>query len=284
MKRTKSFSTPNPLYLIAIPIGNLKEMTPRALEVLADVDLVAAEDTRNAGSLLAKYNIKKEYFSLREHNETVAANHIVSLIKEGKKVAYMSDAGYPCISDPGKILVKKARENDIPVSTISGACAFLNGLAASSIDSNRFYFHGFLPSNSSQAKKELEELKSKKETIIFHESPHRIDKTLKLMHEILGNRLATIARELTKLNEEFIEGRLEELTYIDKDTLIGEMVIIVEGNNKIEKGASDEQILNTYDQYVQTGLSSKEAIKRISSELDVKKNYVYDLVIKNKND
>jgi 16S rRNA (cytidine1402-2'-O)-methyltransferase len=104
------------------------------------------------------------------------------------------------------------------------------------------------------------------------------------MHEILGNRLATIARELTKLNEEFIEGRLEELTYIDKDTLIGEMVIIVEGNNKIEKGASDEQILNTYDQYVQTGLSSKEAIKRISSELDVKKNYVYDLVIKNKID
>ena len=284
MKRTKSFSTANPLYLIAIPIGNLKEMTPRALEILADVDLVAAEDTRNAGSLLAKYGIKKEYFSLREHNETVAANHIVSLIKVGKKVAYMSDAGYPCISDPGKILVKKARENDIPVSTISGACAFLNGLAASSIDSNRFYFHGFLPSNTSQAKKELEEIKDKKETIIFHESPHRIDKTLKLMYEVLGNRFATIARELTKMNEEFIEGNLEELTYIDKDSLIGEMVIIVEGNNEVIKGATDEQILNRYDQLVQTGVTTKEAIKQTSIELSVKKNYVYDLVIKNKKD
>lgn len=284
MKRTKSFSTANPLYLIAIPIGNLKEMTPRALEILADVDLVAAEDTRNAGSLLAKYGIKKEYFSLREHNETVAANHIVSLIKEGKKVAYMSDAGYPCISDPGKILVKKARENEIPVSTISGACAFLNGLAASSIDSNKFYFHGFLPSNTSQAKKELEEIKDKKETIIFHESPHRIDKTLKLMYEVLGNRFATIARELTKMNEEFIEGNLEELTYIDKDSLIGEMVIIIEGNNEVIKGATDEQILNRYDQLVQTGVTAKEAIKQTSIELSVKKNYVYDLVIKNKKD
>ena len=283
MKRNKSFANnANPLYLIAIPIGNLKEMTPRAIEVLNMVDLVAAEDTRNASSLLSKFNIKKEYFSLREHNETAAANHIVELIKEGKKVAYMSDAGYPCISDPGKILVQKARENDIPVSTISGSCAFLNGLAASSILSNRFYFHGFLPSNPTQAIKELETLKNKEETIIFHESPHRIEKTVKSMYKVLGNRFVTIARELTKLNEEFIEGTLEELTHLDFDTLIGEMVIIVEGNNKIECEITDEDIILKYNYFIEKGMKSKDAIKVVCDELNVKKNYVYDLVIQNK--
>jgi 16S rRNA (cytidine1402-2'-O)-methyltransferase len=283
MKRNKSFNSDNVLYLVAIPIGNLKEMTPRAIEVLNMVDIVAAEDTRNAGLLLSKFNIKKEYFSLREHNESVAANHIVELIKQGKKVAYMSDAGYPCISDPGKILVKKARENDIAVSTISGSCAFLNGLAASSILSNRFYFHGFLPSNQSQAKKELESLKNKEETIIFHESPHRISKTLKTMYEVLGNRAATIARELTKLNEEFIEGTLEELTHLDEDTLIGEMVIIVEGKTDNNEEISDEDIIKKYEYFTQNGMKSKDAIKVTSDELKIKKNYVYDLVIQHKN-
>lgn len=284
MKRNKSFANnSNPLYLVAIPIGNLKEMTPRAIEVLNMVDLVAAEDTRNASSLLSKFNIKKEYFSLREHNESTAANHIISLIKEGKRVAYMSDAGYPCISDPGKILVKKARENNIPVSTISGSCAFLNGLAASSISSDRFYFHGFLPSNSSQAKKELEELKTFKNTIIFHESPHRIIKSINNIYEVFGNRNATIARELTKLNEEYIEGTLEELTHLNEDTLMGEMIIIVEGalDNNVE--ISDQDIINKYQYFVDNGMKSKDAIKVTAEELNIKKNHVYDLVIQYKN-
>lgn len=282
MKRNKNFvDNKNVLYLVAIPIGNLKEMTPRALEVFNMVDIIASEDTRNTASLLSKFNIKKELFSLREHNEVTASLHLVDLIKQGKKVAYVSDAGYPCISDPGKILVQKAKEADIPVSTISGSCAFINALVASFIPSDRFYFYGFLSPKESQAKKELEDLKSFQNTIIFYEAPHRILKTLKVMYEVFKNRKITLARELTKLNEEYIEGTLEELVSLDESTLIGEMVIIVEGNQSKED-ISDEDILKQYDLYIENNVKSKDAIKLVAEQLKIKKNYVYDLVIEHR--
>ena len=156
MTRKKAFvNNSEVLYLIATPIGNLKEMSPRALEVINEMDIIAAEDTRNAFSLLANYGIKKELFSLREHNEVEASKHLLEKIKEGKKVAYMSDAGYPCISDPGYLLVQEMIKNDIAVSTISGSSAFINALVASGLDTKHFYFYGFLPAKENEARDDL---------------------------------------------------------------------------------------------------------------------------------
>ena len=228
MKRSKSYDKNNLLlYLVATPIGNLKEFSPRAIEVVSEADIVAAEDTRNAHDLLARFNIKKELYSLREHNEKEASKHLVSLIQAGKKVVYMSDAGYPGISDPGYLLVQELIANDICVSTISGSSAFINALVASGLETRHFFFYGFLSAKDSEAKEEINSLKALRNTLIFYEAPHRILRTFNLLKEGLGNRKACLARELTKLNEEYIRGTLEELSAIDEETLKGEMVIIV---------------------------------------------------------
>ena len=164
MKRTKSFQDNKPLlYLIATPIGNLSEITERALTILKEMDVVAAEDTRNTYSLLNQYGIKKELFSLREHNENEASSHLIELMKKGKKVAYVSDAGYPGISDPGYLLVKNALANDINVSTISGSSAFINALVASGLPTDHFYFYGFLPKKENEAIRVLEKLINREE-------------------------------------------------------------------------------------------------------------------------
>ena len=278
MKRSKSFTSELPiLYLIATPIGNLKEFSPRALEVINEMDIIAAEDTRNAFSLLAHFGIKKECFSLREHNEIEASNVLIKKILEGKKVAYMSDAGYPGISDPGYLLVKEALKNDINVSTISGSSAFINALVASGLPTNHFYFYGFLSAKENEAKEELNKVKDIKDTIIFYESPHRVMKTLKLLSEILGDREACFARELTKLNEEYIRGTLNELANIDETTIKGEMVIIVEGA-KEDNVIDDAKIKARVVYFVSLGLSAKDAINVVSEEFSVNKNYIKKLV------
>ena len=278
MTRSKSFDGTNPvLYLIATPIGNLKEMSPRALEVINEMDIVAAEDTRNAFSLLANYGIKKELFSLREHNEIEASKNLLAKIKAGKKVAYMSDAGYPCISDPGYLLVQEMIKNDISVSTISGSSAFINALVASGLETKHFFFYGFLSAKENEAKEELESLKSFKNTIIFYEAPHRIMKTLTLLREVLGNRCVCLARELTKMNEEYIRGSLDELLQIDTSTIKGEIVLIVEGN-KEEKVIDDKQIIDRVAYFVKLGLSQKDAINVVAEEFEINKNYVKKLV------
>ena len=278
MTRNKSFDNNQPiLYLIATPIGNLKEMSPRALEIIEGMDIIAAEDTRNAFSLLANYGIKKELFSLREHNEKEASQYLLMRIKDGKKIAYMSDAGYPGISDPGYLLVQEMIKNDIAVSTISGSCAFINALVASGLDTKHFYFHGFLSAKESEAKEELLSLESKKETLIFYEAPHRILKTLNQVRDVLGNRNACLARELTKINEEYIRGTLDELISIDESTLRGEMVLIVEGNKK-EECVDDQKIIARVTYFVELGLSQKDAINVVSEEYNVNKNYVKKLI------
>ena len=276
MKRNKTFNGQKPiLYLIATPIGNLKEMSPRALEVISEMDIIAAEDTRNAFSLLANFGIKKDLFSLREHNEVEASKHLLSKILEGKKVAYMSDAGYPGISDPGYLLVQEMIKNDISVSTISGSSAFINALVASGLDTKHFYFYGFLPAKENEAKEEILNLKNKKETLIFYEAPHRINKTLNSLREGLGNRYACLARELTKINEEFIRGNLEELETLSD--IKGEMVLIVEGN-KEEVSVDDDKITARIAYFIKLGLSQKDAINVVSEEFDVNKNYIKKLV------
>ena len=278
MNRSKSFDGNRPvLYLIATPIGNLKEMSPRALEIISETDIIAAEDTRNAFSLLANYGIKKDLFSLREHNELEASKAILEKIRAGKKVGYMSDAGYPGISDPGYLLVQEMIKNDISVSVVSGSCAFINALVASGLDTKHFYFYGFLSSKDSEAKEEILSLKDKKETLIFYEAPHRIMRTLNLLRDGLGNRQICLARELTKLNEEYIRGTIDELLNLDESTLKGEMVLIVEGN-KQEKAINDEEIKARVAYFVDLGLSQKDAINVVSEEYSVNKNYVTKLV------
>lgn len=281
MQRNKSYSNSNTLYLVATPIGNLKDMSPRALEVLSNADLIACEDTRNTSSLLLKFDIHKELVSLREHNEVSMSKQVIDLIKEGKKVCYVSDAGYPGISDPGKILVKLAREESLSVSVIPGSNALLTALVGSSLDSSHFYFHGFLNPTESKMIEELEELKTKKETLIFYESPHRIKKTLMTLYKVLGNRKISLARELTKLNEEFIEGSLEELSNIDENTLIGEMVLVVEGNNQNEE-VDINKLLERSKYLLKKNISLKDVADIVSYEFNLKKNYVYDLLIKEK--
>ena len=278
MIRNKSFENNKPLiYLIATPIGNLGEMSKRALDVIQEMDVIAAEDTRNTYSLLSHFGIKKELFSLREHNEIEASEHLLRLVKNGKKVAYVSDAGYPGISDPGYLLVKKAREEGIAVSTVSGSCAFINALVASGLPTDHFYFYGFLSKKGNEGKKALESLTDRPETLIFYESPHQIEETIKLLFSVFGDRTCVIARELTKLNEEYISGSLSELVNLDFKTIKGEIVLVLEGRNAENELINDEKIQEKLRFYMSLGVTEKAAIQIAVEELKVPKNRVYKL-------
>ena len=279
MKRTQNFVNNKPtLYLIATPIGNLSEFTPRAIEILKEADYVGCEDTRNSKILFDHFGISTTLISCHEHNENEASEQLISYLLNGKNVCYVSDAGYPGISDPGSRLVKKALDNDINVSVINGSSAFLTALVASGLETDHFYFHGFLASKESQRENELQEMINRKETLIFYESPHRIMKTLVSMQKIFGNRKICLCRELTKKFEEYIRGTLDELVTLDENTLKGEMVVIVEGNkDEISSFVSDEEIMAYVNSLTEVGLSTKDAIKNASSTLKVNKNYIYKL-------
>lgn len=281
MKRSLSFQDTKPLlYLVATPIGNLKEFSPRAIETLQKSDIIACEDTRNTAKLLSFFKIDKKLISLREHNEVSVSLEVVKLLKSGIKVAYVSDAGFPAISDPGEILVQKCLENDINVSVVGGSNALLVALVASGLSTEHFYFHGFLKAKKSEREKELIKLKEKEETLIFYESPHRIIETLKSMLNLFGNRKAVIARELTKVHEEYIRANLRELISADKDSLKGEMVIVVDGNSSMIPEISDKEILEEYKK-TSSELTTKDRIDLVVNKLNVKKNLVYNLVVKN---
>ena len=278
MKKIKSFDNSHPLlYLIATPIGNLGEFSPYAINTIKEMDLIAAEDTRNTSELLAKFDIKKPMLSCREHNEVEASTQLIKEIKSGKKVAYMSDAGYPGISDPGYILVKMCIENDIAISVINGGCAFINALTSSGLETDHFYFHGFISPKENEGRNELNELKNKRETLIFYESPHRIKETLQLLLEVFGDRTAALQRELTKLNEEKIYGTLSELVTLDKESLKGEMVIVVSGNKKVEE-YSNEEIVSKVNYFVSKGMNKKDAIETVSEVYKIRKNRIKDLI------
>lgn len=278
--RSLNFDSNKPLlYLVSTPIGNMQEVSPRTLEVLSSVDLIACEDTRVTGKLLQILGISKNLVSIREHNEVSSSQEIVKKILSGIKVAYMSDAGYPCISDPGAKLVKICLENEINVTTISGPNAALNALCASGLCADHFYFHGFLSAKETERLEELRNLLTRKETLIFYEAPHRIIKTLQSLFDVFGNRKACIARELTKKHEEFIRMALEEMLNIDPETLKGEMVIVVEGSNGEEQTlVGDNDIINMVKTFVESGMSTKDAIKKVSEMTQINKNHIYKLV------
>lgn len=278
MNRQKSFENQAPsLYLVATPIGNLEEITFRAINVLKEVDYIGAEDTRNTIKLLNHYHIKTKLISHHEHNLSQSIPKLINLLLEGNDIALVSDAGYPAISDPGYELVKAAIENNINVIPVSGANACLDALVVSGIAPQPFLFYGFLDHQDKKKRKELEKLKNYRETIVFYESPHRISKTLKLMQDILGDRHIALCREITKKHEEIIRGKISEIISITAE-LKGEMVIVVSGNNdNDEVNLSPEILITEVDNYVNKGMSVKDAIKEVSKLRKVNKNELYAL-------
>ena len=280
MKRVKSFEHSSICYLIATPIGNLDDITLRALKILKEVDYIACEDTRTTSSLLKNYGISGNFISYHEHNEQASSSKIIELLKDNKKIALTSDAGYPGISDPGAILVRHCIDNDIPVSLIPGANASLPALIGSGLDNDHYTFYGFLKSKPSARKNELKELINHPFTLIFYESPHRILETLEDMFNILGDRKVCLCRELTKLHEEYIYGPLSELVLLKQESLRGEMVIVVEKNLNTTPSYSDEELIKMLKEEQQKGLSLKDASKLIQEKTGIKKNYIYQLGLK----
>lgn len=276
MKITKSFDEAKPtLYLVPTPIGNLQEITQRAMDVLKGVDVIAAEDTRNTKKLLMAYGIQKPLISHHEHNQATSIPVILDYLKDGKSVAVVSDAGYPLVSDPGANLVKEVINNDFTVVSLSGANAAMNALVASGLSCVHYLFYGFLENKSSKRKKQLEELKEFPYTLIFYEAPHRIESMLQDVLEVLGDRNMCLARELTKLHEEYIRGTVSEVIQVAEDKK-GEMVVIIEGKPIEEESFDMDTAIKKVDEYIKQGLKTKEAIKKAATELGCSKNELYD--------
>ena len=276
MHRQKSFIDTNAtLYVVATPIGNLSEMTPRAIDILKTVDVIAAEDTRNTQKLLSHFEIHTKCIAHHLFNETPSADGIIEMLKNGKNIAIVSDAGYPLISDPGQFLVEKVVENGFSVVPISGANAMLNALVASGLCSMKFFFNGFLPSKDGHAKKELLKIKDLECTTIFYESPHRIERTLELMLEVLGDRKICLAREITKKFEEFIRGTISEVLS-DIENIKGEMVIVVE-KSQVEQVIDFVAIVSEVQQLVDDNVKPSKAIKDISVKYNISKNDLYKM-------
>lgn len=273
-----SLSDKATLFLVATPIGNLSEVSDRTLDTLRNVDVIACEDTRNTLKLLSHFDIHTRMISYHNFNEEESSKGIIKLLEEGNNVALVSDAGYPLISDPGYLLVNEVIEKGFNITTVSGPNAALNALVASGLETNHYLFYGFLNAKASQARKELEQLKGFPYTLIFYEAPHRIEKTLKLMYEVLGDRKACLARELTKLHEEYHRGSLDKLSELHD--LKGEMVLIVEGEKKVDKEADLEQLLEEVGQLVESGLKSKQAVNEVSRRYGYSKNVLYNAYLK----
>lgn len=268
------------LFLVATPIGNLNEVSPRALDIFRNVEVIACEDTRNSVKLLTHFDIHTKLITYHNFNEENSAKGIISLLEEGKDVALISDAGYPLISDPGYVLVNEVIERGFNIQTISGPSAGINALVASGLSTNHYLFYGFLNSKSTVAKKELQSLIDFPYTLIFYEAPHRIEKTLKLCLEVLGNRKAVVARELTKIHEEYIRGNLEELVKLTD--VKGEIVLLIEGNINTKPEVNLEDLLPQIDELVASGHKTKSAIQEIAAKYEVSKNELYNLYVKSK--
>ncbi|MGI2329713.1 16S rRNA (cytidine(1402)-2'-O)-methyltransferase [Planococcus sp. YIM B11945] len=284
MKSQKSFQENRPtLYLVATPIGNLEDMTVRALRILKEVDVIAAEDTRNTKKLCNYFDIQTKLVSYHEHNQESGGFKILSYLAEGKSVALVSDAGMPCISDPGEDIVKRAIAEDYPVVPVPGANAALSALIASGIAPQPFLFYGFVSRNKKERQAELEKLSQKEETLIFYEAPHRLKESLKSVQKTFGNdRKIVLAREVTKKFEEFLRGTVEEaVMWTDENEIRGEFCIIIEGNDSPDvvenekwwEGLTVEEHVNEVME--KKKLSSKEAIKEVAAERQMSKRDIY---------
>ena len=271
------------LYLVATPIGNLEDITFRAIRILQEVDLIAAEDTRQTLKLLNHYEIKKPLISYHRHNEEIKVDNLVKKLKEGENIAVVSDAGTPAISDPGEVIVKEALKENIKIIPIPGACAAINALIASGLDTKEFAFYGFLSINKKIRKETLEQIRKENKTIILYEAPHKIKSTLQDLEKVLENRKIVIARELTKIHEEFIRGTTSEILQKYEQPK-GEHIIIIEGSSiknedeELEK-LNEMTIEEHYKFYENKGLEKNEIIKKIAKDRKVNKNEIYKLFI-----
>ena len=268
------------LYLVATPIGNLDDITLRAIKILKEADLTAAEDTRHTLKLLNHLEISKPMISYHRHNEEFRCEYLIKELKDGKNIALISDAGTPGISDPGEEIVKECIKENIRIIPIPGACAMVNALICSGIDTKEFCFYGFLPLNKKNRKEKLEEIKNINKTVILYEAPHKIKKTLEDLKKVLDkDRKMVLAREITKIHEEFIRGKIDDI--LEKiDDLKGEMVLIIEGNYKEkENHLCHLTIEEHYKYYEEQGLEKKEIIKKIAKDRNVNKNEIYKLFI-----
>lgn len=269
----KSYNDSPSLYLIPTPIGNLEDITIRALNTLKTVDFLLCEDTRETGKLLSKYEIKNKLFSCHEFNEVKIKSYVISELKKGLNIGLVTDQGTPIISDPGYLVVKEVIKEGFNVISLPGATAFVPALTCSGIDPSPFLFYGFLNSKDAKQKSELNALKDLKYTIIFYESPHRIKNTLQNMLEIFGDRKISICREISKLYEEIYRDNIGVLVDI-VDDMKGEFVLVVEGNHEVVD-YSNLSIVEHVNIYVDDGMSDKEAIKLVAKERNIAKSIVY---------
>ncbi len=274
------------LYLCATPIGNLEDMTFRAVRVLKEVDLIAAEDTRNSIKLLNHFEIKTPMTSYHEHNKIEKAKVLVDMLLEGKEIALITDAGTPVISDPGEELVRQAYEAGITVTSLPGCCACVTALTLSGLPTRRFSFEAFLPQEKKEQARILEEMKEETRTMIVYEAPHRLLKTLKLLLETLGNRRLTICRELTKKHETvFLTTIAEALLHYGEEEPRGECVLVIEGKSfqEIEKQSQamwmEMEITEHVAYYMEQGLEKKEAMKKAAADRGMTKREVYQALI-----
>lgn len=272
------------LYLVGTPIGNLEDMSVRALRILKEADIIAAEDTRNTKKLCNYFEIDTPLISYHEHNIAVGGEKLLTLLQEGKTIALVSDAGLPCISDPGADIVEKAIAQNFSVVPVPGPNAAISALIASGLSPQPFFFYGFLNRGKKERRQQLEQLKKRQETILLYEAPHRLKDTLKDMEAILGERRIVLARELTKKFEEFLRGTLSEaVEWSQTEEIRGEFCIVLEGNSCVEEEDHEEaywqnmSIVEHVDFIInKSNVSSKEAIKEVAKLRQVAKRDVYN--------
>ena len=275
------------LYLVATPIGNLEDITFRAINVLKEVDLIAAEDTRHTLKLLNHYEISKPLISYHRHNEDVKSDVLISKLLDGQNVAIVTDAGTPGISDPGEEIVKEAIENNIEVVPIPGACALINALIASGLNTKEFAFYGFLPLNKKNRNSVFDRIKKEDKTVILYEAPHKLIRTLEDILEIVGDVPCVLAKEITKIHEEFIRDNISEVikNLNEKDSIKGEYIILLDltnnTNNDVEDDVIEKSIEEQYEFYKNQGMLKKDIIKQIAKNKNVHKNEIYKLFIDN---
>ena len=275
------------LYLCATPIGNLGDMTPRVIETLKEVDIIAAEDTRNSIKLLNHFEIKTSMTSYHEYNKVEKADYLVEQLMQDKNVALITDAGTPAISDPGEVLVQKCIQAGIAVTSLPGAAACITALTLSGLSTRRFCFEGFLPSDKKEKAEILEELREESRTIILYEAPHHLVRTLKELQEAMGNRKVTLCRELTKKFETILPTTLEDaLALYEQEEPRGEYVLVIEGKSRQEKKKEERQAWQTMSieehmaYYEKEGMDKKSAMKQVAKDRGVTKREIYQYFLK----